>query len=104
MAKIKKVTMTFDLEDLTDVVKFKVYYNRNIFTEENEGIPFVEIPVVAGQNSYNVEFPTAIPVMMEEGQWNLGVVAVDDQGNEGDMDMISPFFDFVPPAKPVWRK
>ena len=101
MAKIKKVTMTFDQADLTDCVKFRVYYNKAELGAES---PFVEIPVVQGQTAYDVVFPDAVPVTMEEGSWNLGVSAVDDEGNESDMDVITPFFDFIPPAKPAWRR
>lgn len=99
MAKIKKATITFDEADLTDVVEFRIYYAQ---TAIGESSPFVTISVVQGQTAYPVEFPTAVPVT--EGQYNIGVAAVDDAGNESDMDVISPFFDFTPPAKPVWRR
>jgi hypothetical protein len=67
--------------------------------------PFVEIPVVSTQTQYDLTFPDLVPVVLEyEGEWNLGIVAVDDEGNESDMDVINPFFDFVAPAKPVWRR
>ena len=48
MAKIKKVVLTFDEADLTDVVEFHVYYDQNQITELS---PFVVIPVVAGQTN-----------------------------------------------------
>lgn len=98
MAKIKKVVLTFDEADLTDVVSFKVFYDTDIIDETS---PFVPIIVVPGQTAYNVEFPTAVPVT--DGLYNLGVVAVDDAGNESDMDVISRFFDFVAPHAPKWR-
>lgn len=99
MAKIKKVTLIFDEADLTDVVEFHVYYDQNQITELS---PFVPILVVAGQNAYPLILPDAVPV--GEGTYNLGVVAVDDAGNESDMDTLTRFFDFTPPAKPAWRK
>ena len=99
MAKIKKVTITFDEVDMTGVMKFKVYYD---IVALNELSPFVEIPAVSGQTAYPVEFPTMIPI--GEGTYNLGVVAVDEAGNESDMDVMSSFFDFTPPGKPTWRK
>lgn len=98
MAKIKKVVLTFDETDLTDVVSFKVFYDVAAISEIS---PFVPINVVAGQTAYNVEFPTLVPVT--DGLYNLGVVAVDDAGNESDMDVISRFFDFVAPHAPKWR-
>ena len=98
MAKIKKVVLTFDEADLTDVVEFRVFYDQNSITESS---PFVTIPVVAGQTAYVLELPTAVPVT--EGTFNLGVIAVDDAGNESDMDVLTRFFDFVAPAKPKWR-
>lgn len=104
MAKIKKVTCTFDAADLADFVNFRVYYRQEAYTEDTEGVPYIEIPVVPGKTAYDVVFPTAIPVTMEEGQWQLGVTAVDDAGNETDMDVINPFFDFIPGQKPVWRR
>lgn len=101
MAKVKTATLTFDEADLTDVVSFRVYYSQGDAGVSYKS-PFITIPVVAGQTEYPVEFPTTVPVT--DGQWNLGVSALDDMGNESDMDAISPFFDFIPPAKPVWRR
>jgi hypothetical protein len=100
MAKVKKVTLVFDEASLEDVASFHVYYDT---AEINDASPFVNIPVVADLLVYDVEFPTLVPVL--DGNYNLGVCAVDAVGNEGDMDVITYFFDFTPPkAKPVWRR
>jgi len=98
MAKIKKVIITFDETDLTDVVGFKVFYDIAII---NESSPFLTVSVIPAQTAYNLELPTAIPIT--DGTYNLGVVAVDNAGNESDMDVMTRFFDFTPPKKPVWR-
>jgi hypothetical protein len=99
MAKIKKVTLIFDEADLTDVVEFHVYYDQSPITELS---PFIVVPVVAEQTVYPLILPDAVPV--GEGTYNLGVIAVDDAGNESDMDTLTRFFDFTPPGKPSWRK
>jgi hypothetical protein len=98
MAKVKTVTLTFDESDLTDIVEFRVFYDVNAINDKS---PYISVPVVAGQTAYEIELPTAVPVT--DGSWTLGVIAVDDAGNESDMDTITRFFDFIPPAKPVWR-
>lgn len=98
MAKIKKVTVTFDESELTDVAGFKVYYDRESISEAS---PFLTVAVIPAQTAYNLELPTAIPIT--DGTYNLGVVAVDNAGNESDMDVMTRFFDFTPPKKPVWR-
>lgn len=102
MARVKKVTLTFDEASLEDVASFHVYYEP-AEKEISATSPYVNIPVVAGQLAYDVEFPTLVPVV--DGNYNLGVCAADAVGNEGDLDVISHFFDFTPPqAKPVWRR
>jgi hypothetical protein len=102
MAKVKTVTITFDAVDLVGVAKFKVYYNLTAFTELSDGIPYVEIPAKPEQTAYDIVLPTAVPLV--DGQWTLAVTAVDEAGNESDMDMMNAFFDFTPPKKPVWRR
>jgi len=99
MAKIKKVALTFDMEDLTGVAGFRIYYDKNVISGDS---PFVDVPLVTGQTAYTIEFPTIIN--LSEGTWNLGVCAIDEAGNEGDMDVITNFFDFTPPGKPIWRR
>ncbi len=99
MARIKKVVLSFDMLELTGVFGFRVYYYQGDWNEES---PFIDIPLVAGQTAYDLEFPTLIN--LAEGTWNLGVCALDEAGNEGDMDVLNRFFDFTPPGKPIWRR
>jgi hypothetical protein len=99
MAKIKKVTLTFDEADLTGVAGFRIYYDTAPIGDTS---PFVAIPMVLGQTAYDVILPTVIP--LTDGTYNLGVVALDESGNESDADVMTRPFDFTPPAKPVWRR
>lgn len=100
MAKIKKVTLTFDEADLTSVAGFKIYYD---VVAINENSPSVVIPMVSGQTAYDVLLPVVVP--LTDGTYNLGVCALDESGNETDMDVLTRPFDFTPPpGKPVWRR
>lgn len=100
MARIKKVTLTFDETDLTSVAGFKIYYD---VVPLNDNSPSVSIPVEVGKTSYDVILPTIIP--LTDGTYNLGVCALDEAGNETDMDVLTRPFDFTPPpGKPTWRR
>ena len=100
MAKIKKVTLTFDEIDLTSVAGFKLYYDT---VPINDNSPSVVIPVVPTQTVYDVVLPVIIPIT--DGTYNLGVCALDEAGNETDMDVLTRPFDFTPPpCRPMWRR
>lgn len=108
MARIKKVALNFDMENLVGVYGFRVYYWQGEFDWNRQEIPeaelpsHIDIPLVTGQIAYLIELPTMIN--LAEGTWSLGVCAIDASGNEGDIDIITGFFDFTPPGKPIWRR
>lgn len=100
MSKIGSRKLWFDQADMTDVVSFNIYYCQAPAVVGYE-TPRVVVPAVPGQAAYSVDLPTMVPIA--EGNYNLGVAAVDSAGNISDIDVMSSFFDFTAPAKPKWR-
>jgi hypothetical protein len=101
MAKIISKKLIFDELDMSGVASFNIYYAKTpeVITYET---PFVTMPMVAGQTAYEVNIPAMVPVL--EGEYNLGIAAVDGSGNISDIDVLTSFFDFTPPAAPKWRR
>lgn len=93
MPKINTKTISWNESESADVVSYKVYYKMD------DGQPF-------GYNDSNIESqetkvltPDDFPegAFSEEGDYLIGVSAVDDAGNESDIMEVSHPFDFVPP-------
>ncbi len=101
MSKIKSKSLIFDESDMTDIKEFNVYYCLSI-EELTYDTPKVVIPVVSGQTAYEVTLPTLIPAITE-GEYKLGVAAVDTSENISDINVMTSFFDFAPPKAPTWR-
>ena len=93
MAKVKNVTLEFPGSDSADVVGYKLYIEES---------PTV---VTHDSNYYDLGNNTSIvlnDIMSNiDGVYNIGVVAVDDVGNESDFSLLDDVpLDFTPPNPP----
>lgn len=93
MAKIKTVTLTFPASPSEDVVGYKLYMEPE------------DTAVSHSSPAYDLSGTTVDLVMVlpgdTDGLYNLGIVAVDDVGNESDFSLINNVpLDFVPPESP----
>jgi len=92
MSKIKNVTLSFPVSPSEDIVGYKLYIEES------------PIVVTHDSPSYDLESNTVVlnDIMSDlDGNFNIGVVAVDDVGNESDFSLVSDVpLDFVPPEVP----
>jgi len=79
----------------TDVVAQRVYYDS---APLDYNAPFIEV----GSATNSVLVPDDFPVgSLTEGDYNIGVTALDAWGNESDMAQKTFFFDFTAPDAPA---
>lgn len=96
MSKVKDVTLEFPGSDSPDVVGYRLYIE--------------ESPAVVTHNSSFFDLGNNTSVLLNnivspsggiDGVYNIGVVAVDDVGNESDFSLLNDVpLDFVPPNPP----
>ena len=79
------------------VVSFNLYYAKP--GPATYDSPKVNVPVVEGQTAYELDIPAQVPI--EEGQYEIGVSALDAAGNESDIAVLDYFFDFTAPGTPT---
>lgn len=98
MAVIKKKRVKWTAAPDADVVAHRVRVEHESEPLDNLSL-FVEIPMPTCE----VILPDAFPAgtFAAEGNYNLGICAVDDVGNEGDIIMVASPFDFVAPGVPT---
>ena len=97
MAKIIKKKVSWTASTASDVEGYKVYWSTEANGEPDYDADNVEV------SATQVIFPDDTPTfpVAEEGNYILGVAAVDDVGNESDMAVTSPVpFDFNAPDAP----
>ena len=95
MAKYRKYQMAFNRPTDTDVTGFKVYFKEGSSVKDTD--PFVDIG-----NNTTVVIPDEFPGFPKvDGAVSLGIAAVDDEGNESDMAVITYPFDLLAPASPT---
>ncbi len=95
MAKVKSVTMSFPASGSADVTGYKLYMEEvpNLVTDQSQMFDL-------GPNT-SIDLSTLPGMTTNDGVYNLGVVAVDDAGNESSMSVISDVaLDFVAPDAP----
>lgn len=94
MAKLKKYTLAWGLPADPDIVNIRVRCSTSPFagTEADYDIPYDEVGKVA-----QVDLPLPKTPLID-GNLSIGVSAVDDVGNEGDISSITFPFDLVAPA------
>ena len=93
MATIKDVNLSFPPSASLDVVGYKLYIETapTVVTHES--------PSYDLGNSTDILLNTILGSI--DGVFNLGVVAVDDVGNESDFSLMDEVpLDFVPPEPP----
>ena len=93
MSKIKEVTLSFPPSEALDVVGYKLYIEET----PNE--------VTHDSTFYDIGNNTTVnlnEIMSDiDGVYNIGVVAVDDAGNESDFSLVGDVpLDFIPPQAP----
>ena len=93
MSKIKDVTLSFPPSESTDVVGYKLYLETSP-TEVTHESPSHDLG-----NNTSILLNTILGTI--DGVYNIGVVSVDDVGNESDFSLMSDVpLDFVPPGPP----
>ncbi len=92
MAKIKTKTIRWNPSPDSDVAVYRVYYAKGSAVDYTN--PFIET------TNTEVIAPNDFPAdaFDEDVDYTVGVTAVDDQGNESDMVVLSHPFDFIPPS------
>ena len=99
MSKIVSKNFSWDDANIASqgVVSFNVYYVKGGAVDYAS--PKVSVAVVAGQATYTLAVPAQLP--LTEGQYQLGVSALDAAGNESDIAVLNSPFDFTAPTAPV---
>ena len=94
MAKIKDVKLSFPPSESLDIVGYKLYIETSP-TEVTHDSPSHDL----GNNTADILLNTILGNI--DGTFNIGVVAVDDVGNESDFSLMDDVpLDFVPPGPP----
>ena len=93
MAKVKDVTLSFPASASADVVGYKLYLEPAP-AEVTHDSPSHDLG-----NTTTVTLNSVLGLI--DGVYNIGVVAVDDVGNESDFSLLNDIpLDFVPPGPP----
>jgi len=94
MAKVIKRRISWTASDSPDVVKYRVYW------EAAPNIPSYSSPHVEVTKNELI-IPDEVPDFpTQEGDYVIGVSAVDDVGNESDISTVTAPFDFTAPNAP----
>jgi hypothetical protein len=95
MAKTREYQISWTLSASTDVVGYKIYYVPEE-EELNYGSPSVTV-----ENVNTVIIPTDVPEFPKiDGNYTIGLSALDDSGNESDIVSKTVPFDLVAPSAP----
>lgn len=95
MAQVKGLTITFPPSDSPDVVGYKMY-----IIETPEAVDY-DSPSVDLGNVTEIDMALVEGMSTKDGIYNLGIVAVDDAGNESSMSLANDVpLDFAPPNPP----
>lgn len=95
MSKINSKTLSFVPSDSPDVVGYKLYLQ-----ETPDAVSYDSQSFDLGTNT-SVDLGTLPGLENVDGIFNIGIVAIDDAGNESDMSIASDVpLDFVAPNPP----
>jgi hypothetical protein len=99
VAKVKKKRVSWTPAIDADIVKHKVYVSEadlelDIYTDD-----FIIIDMPTCSVLLPDEFPAG--TFVGEGNFTVGVSAIDDVGNEGDVAIVASPFDFIAPGVPT---
>lgn len=98
MAKINPKRLTWDppLPE-SDVVGHRVYVAK-----EGETLDYNSLSALVDMPMLEIILPDQFPNFpLADANYNIGIAAVDDVGNESDMTLVSVPFDFAAPAAPT---
>lgn len=96
MANIKKTQISWTKSGSTDVVGYKIYY-----VPEGEILNYSSLNVSVGDVDH-VTIPDDVPGFpLIDGNYQIGLTAVDDVGNESDFIIKTVPFDLVAPDAPT---
>ena len=98
MSKVITKNVTWTASTSPDVVAHKVYW-----CPEAEDLGYESDNVLVVMPKTNLVLPDeALSFPVEEGNFKIGITAVDDVGNESDMaELVSLPFDFAAPDAPT---
>ena len=94
MARIVKRKISWDASTADDVEKYRVYW------EEAPTVPTYASPHVETTETFIVIPDDAPSFPTKEGDYVIGVSAVDKVGNESDINTVTAPFDFTAPDAP----
>ena len=99
MARVKKKRVSWTPAPDADIVKHRVYVsqadmNLDILTDS-----FIELDIPTASVLLPDDFPAG--TFVGEGNFTVGVSAIDDVGNEGDVAIVASPFDFIAPGVPT---
>lgn len=97
MARIEPKTISWNKSESSDVQKYRVYYKPADGTPFGYDAPRIETQVT------EVQAPEDFPegTFDLEGDYLIGVSAVDSMGNESDIVEVTHPFDLNPPKPPT---
>lgn len=95
MTKIKGLTVSFPASTSLDVVGYKMYIE-----EAPVEVTYESLSIDLGDSTV-IDMETLEGMSTKDGIYNLGIVAIDDAGNESSMSLASDVpLDFAPPNPP----
>ena len=100
MAKVRSINITFPPSGSLDVVEYRMYY-----VDAGEILDYDSPNVSLGKPDADTDGKIRVDIanigVFSDGRYDIGVVAVDDAGNESSMStMMDVPFDFVAPDAP----
>lgn len=101
MAKVRAINITFPPSGSPDVVGYKMYYvDAGQPLDYNSPNVSLGNPAVGSEDG-KIRVDVAIIGVFSDGRYDVGIVAVDDAGNESSMSKLMDVpFDFVAPDAP----
>lgn len=95
MTKIKNLKISFAPSDSPDVIGYKMYIEEtpNLVTYNSEYFDL--------GNNTTIDLSTLSGITTKDGIYNIGIVAIDDAGNESSMSKANDIpLDFMAPNPP----
>jgi len=97
--RVKKKRLTWTAAPDSDIVSHRVFVGNEGETIDPKTSPYVEVVMPKTSILLPDDFPSE--TFEGEGNYILGVCAVDDVGNEGDLALVASPFDFIAPGVPT---
>lgn len=100
MAIVKKKRISWTPALDADIVSHRVFVEPEGNTIDPTGTNYVEVGIGEAQE---VILPDAFPsgTFIGDGNYIVGIVAVDDVGNLSDVSVVTSPFDFIAPSAPT---